>query len=388
MFHEAFGSLSTLWIDTSPDLSVYVGSLLLLLALAGLLWLLPCGCGRATNGRRDEPYYGTEEAEVTGIYIYPVKSCAGIKVDQWALGPRGLEGDRAWMVVRLESSGKVRFVTQRQLPRMILIKPSLPKGPGGHIRLSAQGMPDLDVPIVSSGEELLVKVWGDECSGLDQGDEAAQWLERFLAEDHLRLLHMPLSFQRSLNPKYASAVRNSTTGFADGFPILLSSEESLEDLNARMVARNRDPVPMQRFRPNLTVDGMGAWSEDYWTKIKINDAVMHVVKPCDRCKVPTVHTDVGEYSADNEPTATLLTFRTEEHLHFGIGGGKTDVYFGQNVIAESRATGTCIKIGDRIRILRVRVPRACEPLPALGPEKGQQEHRSSSTASSTKKKVS
>ncbi|CAM9182907.1 unnamed protein product [Hapterophycus canaliculatus] len=214
---------------------------------------------RAVNCRQDEPFRGPPaEAEITSLRVYPVKSCAGHEVQQAALGDRGLEMDRLWMVV----DGRGRFMSQRRCPKMALVSPSLPRSKDEPLVLSAPGMPPLEVPVVhgigpggpeAGGEVVEVGVWKDTCQAVDQGDSAASWLGTFLEIDNLRLVRMKDGFVRLTDQKYGTGFR---TGFADGFPMLLTAEESLEDLNSRMAAAaaaagapEEESIGMDRFRP-------------------------------------------------------------------------------------------------------------------------------------------
>lgn len=185
----------------------------------------------------------TNQLQVAGrvqaIYVYPVKSFKGIKLEASAVEPRGLLFDRLWMVV----DGTGRFRTQRQLPKMALVQPSLPSSMSDPLVLVAPGMPPITVPVAAAGPRLQVRVWGDTCEAFDQGDAAARWLREFLGQEDLWFVRMDPAHRRQVDRDYA--VRGQTTGFADGFPFLLANQRSLEDLNSRLAK----PVPMDRFRP-------------------------------------------------------------------------------------------------------------------------------------------
>src|SRR5215211_4565425 len=176
---------------------------------------------------------------VTALYRYPIKSCAGMALDVAEIGARGFVHDREFMLVEPRSG---LFFTQRELPRMALIRPSVV---GDLITLSAPEMAPFSTEIVAEGQERDVVVWRDRCRAVDQGDAAAGWLSRFLGRE-VRLVRMAEDFSRSVNPDFAVG-EGDEVGFQDGYPFLIISEESLADLNARLA----EPLPMDRFRPNI-----------------------------------------------------------------------------------------------------------------------------------------
>lgn len=260
---------------------------------------------------------------LSGLFFYPVKSLGGIPLERAPVGRRGIRFDRHWMVV----DGDGKFLTQRQLPRMALVRTALtPKG----LRLSAPAMPDLDVALEPTGAaESLVQVWGDQCLARSAGEEAAGWLSRFLGTD-CRLFFMPQQTERAVDPAYATA--DDRVGFADGFPFLLISQASLDDLNSRL----DQPLPMIRFRPNLVVAGCEPYAEDGWRHIRIGTLSFRVAKPCSRCAIPTINPETGEKGV--EPLRTLSRYRRE---------GK-QVYFGQNLLHDG--TGE-LKLGAPVEVL-------------------------------------
>ena len=281
---------------------------------------------------------------VTRVTIYPIKSCGGTELTECKLVKEGLEGDRIFMVVDKKSG---RFVTQRNCPRMALIRPQLLRSRGSvsGVRLMALNETSiLDCPIVK-GLTRRVSVWDDTVTSYDQGDEAANWLSTFLNRD-VRLVYVG-DERRAVGDaeKFAIAPGKDSVAFSDGYPILLASEESLEDLNSRL----KEAIPMKRFRPNVVVRGAGAFSEDRWKEFQINDIKMYGVKRCCRCKIPTTNQLTAERS--KEPTKTLETYRR--------GKVKTSgVFFGQNVIHEQRnwfsetfLSARTISIGDPVRVL-------------------------------------
>jgi hypothetical protein len=197
----------------------------------------------------------------------------------------------------------------------------------------------LDEPQI--GEQLSVNVWGDVCEGVDVGEDAQNWFQSYLG-CKCSLVRMPDSFKRSTDPVYAP---NGQTGFADGFPFLLASKEGLDDLNSRL----ETPVTMENFRPNIVVQGCKPFQEDSWKVIKVNNIVFKVVKPCSRCKVPTVNPATGKMDPNNEPLKTLKTFRTGLALGFQNKKWEKEIFFGQNLDHEGK-TGF-VNVGDFIKVV-------------------------------------
>eukprot|EP00904_Undaria_pinnatifida_P007234 jgi/Undpi1/3640/HiC_scaffold_16.g07010.m1 len=288
------------------------------------------------------------KATVTSLYVYPVKSCAGQKVPQVTLGDRGFEMDRLWLVV----DGNGRFMSQRKCPKMALIKPSLPKSHDEPLVMSAPGMASLEVPVMrkvgpggpsAGGSMVKVVIWRDTCEAVDQGDAIAAWLCTFLELENLRLVRMRDGFVRPTDPSYGKGFR---TSFADGFPMLLAAEESLEELNSRMATE--DAVGMDRFRPNIVVRGWRPFAEDDWTKIIVGGIVMRTPKPCDRCQIPTINQSTLETCS--EPRATLAKFRTGSQVAAWNESWAKRLYFGVNVLHEQRGV---LRVGDGVDVLRV-----------------------------------
>lgn len=267
---------------------------------------------------------GAGQPVVTALYRYPIKSCADTPLAEAATDVRGFVHDRELMVV----DGDGEFLTQRELPRMALIRPSVQDG---SLRVEAPGMPSLDVTLLREGSMRDVVVWRDTCRAVDQGDEIADWLS-----DHLRypcrLVRMADDHIRKVDPVYARTERDQVH-FADGYPFLLISQESLDDLNSRL----DEPLPMNRFRPNIVVAGGGApYLEDGWKRVRIGELIFHVAKACARCAITT--TDQATTERGKEPLATLATYRKVER----------GVLFGQNLLHEANGT---VRVGDRLEVL-------------------------------------
>lgn len=267
-------------------------------------------------------------ARIASLHIYPVKSCRGIDVERARMTATGLEWDRRWMIV--DRGG--RFVTQRTHPHLTAIATAIVDG---RLELTAAGHPGLCVDPGSDGPAQPVKVWGDDCSGIDAGDEAAAWLARVLGNG-FRLLRMNDQVPRLADPHYAGE-RAQPVSFTDGYPVLLTSMESLAELNGRLPS----PIPMNRFRPNVVVEGVPAYAEDAMAGFRSGAVVLRGVKHCTRCINTTTDQFDGRRDAGSEPLKTLKTYRYDKVLR--------GVAFGQNcVIAEG--VGEFLAVGAPLTI--------------------------------------
>lgn len=276
----------------------------------------------------DRPEGGGEGARLAEIRVHPLKGARGISVERWAVDDFGPALDRRWMAVDAEGT----FLTQRSHPRLVLVETAVE---GGRLVLSAAGRSGVEVPGPEAvGPRSSVQVWRSGTEGIDVGEEPAAWLSDFLGEG-VRILFMPDQVWRPVSRRYA---RDRRVSFADGFPFLLVSRASLDELNRRL----DEPVPVERFRPNLVVEGTAAHEEDRWRRLRIGDVDLRVAKPCARCVVTTVDVDTGEKGS--EPLRTLARYRRSD--------GKT--YFGQNLIHEGRGT---LEVGQDVAISRVGPPR-------------------------------
>jgi uncharacterized protein YcbX len=269
------------------------------------------------------------QLEITALFTYPVKSCRAIPHREIALDDWGMSWDRRWMVVDAEG----QFLTQRTYPRMAQIDVAIS---AEALSIHAPGQPVLRVPLDAERSPLTqVVVWRDATEAWDEGDAAADWFSRFLG-DSVRMVRMPDDFVRPVNPKYAT--KPSRVSFADAYPVLVASEESLADLNRRLGERGARPVTMDRFRPNFVVRGAEAWAEDGWRQLRCGDLLLDVVKPCTRCPITTTDQSTGEIPEPGEPLATLATFRRWEG----------SVIFAQNVIHRSPGI---LKVGDVLEVV-------------------------------------
>ena len=264
---------------------------------------------------------------LSSLIYYPIKACRGHEVDIFNVERMGLEHDRRMMVVTPDG----HFITQRVQPRLALVTPSIT---GDKLSLTTPGMDSLSLPIRRTGQPIPVDIWKSSgVEAIDQGDQAAEWFSEHLGMS-VRLVHIADGYIRTLSKQYAINA-DDHTGFADGYPILLASEEGLADLNARIDT----PVPMNRFRPNVVVKGCEPFAEDTWNRIRIGDVEMAVVKPCARCVVTTIDKETLEQR--KEPLKTLASYRTQ------AGGAM----FGQNVIP---LNGGRLRLGMNVEVLSTK----------------------------------
>jgi uncharacterized protein YcbX len=270
-------------------------------------------------------------AELRSIHVHPVKALRGFSPREAQVEPWGLAGDRRWALI--DNGGKV--VTQREHPRLALAAAGLL--PGGGVRLSAPGLDPLTVSVPEPVATVVMEIFGTKVDAVPVSDAAHAWCSAWLGFG-VRLVHMDdPATRRPLDPEYG--LPGETVGFADGYPLLLTSEASLDALNSLISQGDHPaegPLPMNRFRPNAVVAGAPAWAEDDWSRVAIGEVAFRVAKMCGRCVVTT--TDQGTAERGKEPLRTLARHRR-------IGGR---LIFGQNLVPVS--TGT-IRVGDPVRIL-------------------------------------
>ncbi|MER0244716.1 MOSC N-terminal beta barrel domain-containing protein [Streptomyces sp. HSW2009] len=273
------------------------------------------------------------DAQLSAIHVYPVKSVGGHALSEATVEPWGLAGDRRWLLVKPDGT----FLTQRQLPRLALgaARPL----PDGSIALSADGHEPLTVspPDPESSRISTVRVFKDPVELVWTEGAGSAWFSELLGREvHLVHLDDPAR-RRPISPEYARP--GETVSLADSMPLLLTTTASLAGLNA-LIAQgehaHEGPLPMNRFRPNVVVDGGTPWAEDGWRKLLIGDVVFRVAKPSSRCVITT--TDQRTTERGREPLWTLAA-------HHRIGN---KVVFGQNLIPEH--TGT-LRVGDPVKIL-------------------------------------
>jgi uncharacterized protein YcbX len=264
---------------------------------------------------------------LSALYRYPLKSGKGESLQQIGLDKLGLDGDRRWMLVD-EASG--RFMTQRTVGQMSQLS-ALWNADGG-LTLSAPGRSPIEIALPTSDAELRgVTIFRDTLRVPDAGDAAGAWVSEFIGKP-TRLVQVPLDRARTTQAGYGRD--DDQVAFADGFPLLLIGQASLEDLSQK-VGR---PLEMLRFRPNLVIEGSEAYAEDGWKRIRIGDVEFRVVKSCSRCILTTIDPQTGERSGDREPLATLQKYRAEED----------GAMFGQNLVNDSNGL---LEVGMPVTIL-------------------------------------
>jgi len=276
------------------------------------------------------------QATVSQLWVYPVKSCAGISVPSATLTDMGLLHDRCWMVV--DAQGEM--VSQRDVPQMALIEPSLRTS---DVRLRAPGMLALHLALYEVQEAVQVNVWGQTISAFDMGNVAAQWFSDFLGQTPqgkaigpLRLVRFDPDHVRTSDRQWTAGV-SAKNQFSDGFPYLVCSQSSLEGLNQRLVNQGHAAVDLRRFRPNIVLSGIPAHDEDHILSLswpsEQGRVVLKPVKPCPRCPMPNVDPDTA---AVNPLLGDVLqSYRQDPRLAGAVS-------FGMNAIA-TEGVGTDVE---------------------------------------------
>lgn len=292
---------------------------------------------------------------ISQINIYPVKSLKGISLESSVVEKRGLRSDRRWMLT--DRNGY--FFTQRELPHMATIRIAMDED---GLIASAPGAEELRIalrPEVRLRQH--VTVWQSEVEAHVYDRHVNEWFSEVLKRE-CRLVLMPETTERHVSEQFDSG--EDIVSFADGYPLLVIGEGSLEELNRR-IAENGDagagkvpafhPIPMNRFRPSIVVRGSDPFAEDNWAKIRVGEAVFRVVKPCGRCVVTTTDQEKGEV-VGKEPLRTLATFRKASDVrpegYERFGHGPNSVLFGENLIPEN--PGAVIKLDDEVEVLETR----------------------------------
>ncbi|MGZ4996383.1 MAG: MOSC domain-containing protein [Methylobacter sp.] len=259
---------------------------------------------------------------LSGIFIYPVKSLAGISANSWPVTERGFQHDRKWMIIDNDR----QFLSQRKLPKMALIKTALTDK---NLILSAPGMENLSLPLEPvNGHIISSTIWHDQCDARSVSADADQWLSDFLKLD-CRLVYQPDEIIRPVDPDYAKPT--DKVAFSDGFPFLIISENSLVALNNEMQLN----LPMNRFRPNLVISDCSAYEEDSWREISIGAIDFRLPKPCSRCSILTIDQETAQ--TGKEPLTTLNRTRKWQN----------NVYFGQNALHDQCGQ---LAVGDAVHI--------------------------------------
>jgi uncharacterized protein len=260
---------------------------------------------------------------ISSLWTYPVKSCQGLELTSARVEQQGIQWDRNWMVV----TSRGAFVSQRTHPQLTRVSIALDEAA---LTMSAAGMPDLEVVLGKlPSERIRVDIWDHGCLALDEGEHAASWVSELLDDDY-RLVRFDPAHRRESSREWTGQ-DTGLNRFSDGFPILLVGEKSLTDLNERLP----NPVPMNRFRPNIVIEGLEPYDEDHLETLSVGAVTFRVVKPCTRCEITTTDQRTGARAA--EPLQTLATYRANARLQGGIT-------FGQNAIV-TRGFGETLSVG-------------------------------------------
>jgi len=263
---------------------------------------------------------------VTGLYRYPVKSLRGHPIDAAVIGARGIDGDRRWMIVDAND----RFLTRREVPEMALFDL---RAEGDALVFDHYAIgPHLAPCPTDAAMRIDARIWSDTVSVRVADAETNAYLSRAFGKP-VRLVYQGDEGVRPVDPRYAGA--GDHVSLSDGYPVLIVSSASLAALNAALAV----PVPVERFRPNIVIDGSAAWSEDRWRRIRIGDVTFRTPKLCSRCIITTQHPLTGVRSEGNEPLATLRRLGRV---------ARSSVTFGQNAIPENYGV---IRPGDRVEVL-------------------------------------
>ena len=263
--------------------------------------------------------------KIKDLYVYPVKSCKGVRVKEIELATTGFVDDRGWMVV--DKSGV--FVSQRDLPRLALVEPRVHRD---RLSLVAPDMPELVVPrTVDDATRVDVELFGERISSLSAGEEASKWFGRCLGGDY-HLVACDPSFVRKGGVQYPTR-DEAPTSFVDNYGILVISEASRDDLNRRLVSG----VPMNRFRPNIVIEGVDPYGEDYFTAASTEDVTLRFIDVCYRCNMTTIDQDRAAFG--QEPLLTLGRYRSS----------KAGVRFG-NYAAVGAGVGKFLHVGSPLNV--------------------------------------
>lgn len=277
---------------------------------------------------------------LSALTLYPIKSCAGLALQEAMLTTAGLgisNGqllDREWMVV--DQNGG--YMTQRDFPRMALITPTLQ---ASTLAVDFPGLPTLELALERPGPEAptrRVHIWDDSLRAWDCDDATAAWFSQALGVP-CRLVRFHADVTRAVSEKWTNGVA-ATTLFSDGYPVLVIGQASLDDLNDKLRGAGREPLPMNRFRPNVVIDGIDAFEEDYTGTFQLGDAVLTPVKPCPRCPMPSVNQATGEFGPD--PLDILQSYRAKPELDGAL-------CFGMNAILTA-GDGQLVRVGQEIAV--------------------------------------
>ena len=242
---------------------------------------------------------------VSRIFVYPIKSTAGVELSAAEARERGLEHDRRYVVT--DANG--RFFTARRYPRMLLIQTRIHDG---GLTVSATGQPGLALtPAAYPPEHDCVTVWHDNVQGQRCGPDADAWFSEYLGTD-ARLYYMDAGSHRPVRGG------GGEVSFADAAPLLVLSEASVADLNMRLA----EAVSMRNFRPNLVVSGVAAYGEDGFGDFTAGSARFKAMWRCSRCVLTTIDPDTGVRNSAGQPLKTLMDYRRKDNVAlFGLNVG-------------------------------------------------------------------
>lgn len=268
---------------------------------------------------------------VSYLATHPLKSAAAVPLAQLRLTGLGPEWDRRWMLV--DATGD--FVTQRTHPRLCLLVATVEEG---RLRLQAPGLPDIVVRPVAAPATAAVRVWRDTVEAELPSPEADAWCSTFLGMP-VRLAFLPSRTLRPVDPAWAGA--GHRTAFSDGFPLLVTTQSSLEHLNGLLAAEGLPAVDWRRFRPNLVIAGeLPPHAEDGWRRLRVGAVELELVKPCSRCAIPSIDPDTAR--KDARLLQVLRRYRAR---------GDGFLYLGQNAVVASAPPDACIRLQDRVEVL-------------------------------------
>lgn len=277
---------------------------------------------------------------LSGLTVYPIKSCGGVALNEARIGEQGLQLDRNWMLVDKQG----HFLSQREHAAMAAITVSIKES---SLAVSAPGMPTLCISLQhdDAARRVPVTIWNDGIDARDCGADMHDWFSSFLGTE-ARLVRFDPRVRRACSPRWSKSIP-ATTQFSDGFPLLVIGEASLLDLNQRLQHKGAPAISMDRFRPNVVIAGLEAYEEDYIDTLTIGEAsrevVLKLVKPCIRCTIPSVdqRTGLRDPRWPDEPLDTMATYRANAR----VAGGLT---FGQNALV-TQGAGMLVRSGDKIR---------------------------------------
>ena len=278
-------------------------------------------------------------AQITDLFIYPVKSLKGISLNEAETELRGFKHDREWMITDTD----YEFISQREIESMTTIKVNIDSK---YLLLESKNKSQLKVALNTKRSEIVkAKIWDDTCMAFDEGDEASSWLTEVLGRykgKTLRMIRFDSEGKRPVPTEYLHG-QQAESAFSDQFPYLITSWESLNKLNDGLLENNSKEVPMSRFRPNIVVKGIADIEKKTSADLvsKLGNYNFGLRKPCKRCKITTIYQDTGEITEPKEPLSTLtsLEFSNENR----------GAFFGQNAILLSNKN--CIlRVGDELTI--------------------------------------